>query len=233
MNKAPSTFVDHLEELRRRLFVCFGVFVIASVIFFYFTDQLLAFLIEPVGYLVYTAPSEAFITHLLLTFLGGFFLSLPVILYEVWMFVAIGLTEQERKHIRVFGPISFLLFLFGACFSYWVLVPISLKFLLSFSTEEIVAMITIYKYISFVGTVVLAGGIIFELPLVLLFLAKIGVATPEFLRQKRPYAIIGIFILSALITPPDVISQVIMGLPLIFLYEVGVLMVGWVYKEKK
>lgn len=233
MNKPPVTFVDHLEELRQRLFVCLGAFVAASVVFFYFTDRLLAFLVAPVGYLVYTAPSEAFMAHLLLTFLGGFFLALPVILWEIWTFVASGLTEQEREYVRVFGPISFFLFLLGAAFSYWVLVPLSLRFLLSFSTEEIVAMITVYKYISFVGTFVLAGGLAFELPLVLLFLAKIGIATPEFLRQKRPYAIVGIFILSAIVTPPDVVSQIIMGLPLIFLYEAGVLAVSWVYKEKR
>jgi len=232
MNKYSSTFFDHLEELRQRLFVSLGAWFAASVIFFYFTDAVLAFLVAPIGHLVYTAPAEAFTAHLLLTFLGGFFVALPVILYEVWAFTASGLTEQERKYIRVFGPASFVLFLLGACFSYWILVPISLKFLLSFSTEEIAAMITVYKYISFVGTFVVAGGMVFELPLILLFLAKIGVATPEFLRQKRPYAIVGIFILSAIITPPDVVSQILMGLPLILLYEVGLLAVKWAYKEK-
>jgi len=224
-NKSPksSSFFDHFDELRNRLIKSIVSLLIAACLFYTVIDKAFAILIKPVGRLVFTAPGDAFVARLMLTLIGGFFLALPVILYQVWKFVATGLREHEIRYVRVFGPWSFILFLLGALFAYFIIIPISIRFLLSFSTESIVPMITIKSYISFVGTMLLAFAILFELPLVLVFLTKIGIATPHFLIQKRNYAVVIILIISALITPPDIITQVLLAVPLIVLYEAGII----------
>lgn len=219
---AELTFLEHLEELRSRLIKTVGAVAVGACVSYFFIERFLAFITQPVGPLIFTSPADAFIARMTLTLFGGFFLALPVIVYQIWQFVSAGLVEREKGHVRIFGPLSLILFLGGAAFGYFVMVPMSLYFLLSFKTAQMVPMITVDRYISFVGTLVLAGGVIFELPLVITFLAKIGIATPEFLRQKRRYAIVLILIVSAVITPPDVISQLLMAAPLLILYELGI-----------
>jgi len=225
MNKSlrGASFFDHFEELRNRLIVSILSICIGAGLFYIIIDEVFAILVKPVGQLVFTAPGEAFIARIMLTLLGGFFLALPVILYQIWRFVASGLKGHEIKYVRLFAPCSFLLFILGGLFAYFVIIPLSIRFLLSFSTDFIVPMITIKSYISFVGTMLLAFGIVFELPLILVFLTKIGIATPAFLIQKRNYAIVLILIVSALITPPDFITQLLMAVPLVLLYEAGII----------
>ena len=229
MDQNPSlSLFGHLDELRTRLIICLAAFFVATCLAFYFSDPLLAFIIKPVGYLVFTAPSEAFLARMTLTFLGGFLFSFPIIIYQIWQFVAVGLKDNERKYIVFFAPLSLIFFILGVLFGYFVMIPFALRFLLSFSTNNIVPMITVNNYISFIGTWVVSFGVVFELPLVLMFLAKIGIATPEFLRQYRRHAIIVILIVSAILTPPDVVSQLLMAVPLVILYEIGILMVRYV-----
>ena len=217
------SFFGHMDELRNRLIKSAVAVVISAGIVSIYIDEILEFIIKPVGKLVFTSPTDAFVAQIILIFLGGFLLALPVVLYQAWCFLATGLKEQERTYIAIFAPFSILLFIVGALFAYTVAIPISFQFLLGFSSEYIVPMITIKSYISFVGTMILAFGVIFELPIVLIFLTKIGIATPAFLEQKRKHAIVLIFIMSALITPPDIITQVILSVPLIVLYEIGII----------
>ncbi len=222
--KVPVSFFDHLTELRSRFLQCLLGFVLGSCIFYSFIDAVLDFILKPVGTVIFTSPSDAFVARMTLTLIGGFFLSLPLIIYHIWKFIALGLREKEIRYVVIYGPLSLFCFILGAVFSYFVLLPTSLKFLLGFATKNVLPMITVEKYISFVGTMVVAGGVTFELPLIIAFLARIGIATPEFLRQKRRYAIVIIFIVSAIITPPDAASQLIMAVPLLVLYEAGIIM---------
>jgi len=167
---------------------------------------------------------EAFTTKLMLAFWGGALLSMPFVLYQIWQFVVVGLKEKEKRYLILFIPLSILLFIFGCAFAYGVLLPAMLKFFLSFSTPQLRPMITVSQYISFLGTIVLSCGLIFELPLVVVFLTKIGVATPPFLIEKRRQAIIWILIISALLTPsPDCVSQILLAVPLVVLYEISIL----------
>jgi len=213
----------HLDELRSRLLKSFIAVVVGACFFYFYVDSFLAFLIQPVGKVIFTSPADAFIVRLMLLICGGVVLALPVIIYQAWQFAAAGLKENERKYIRFFAPASFLLFVVGCVFGYWVIVPVGMKFLLGFATDTIVPMITLPNYISFIVTLVLAFGLCFQLPLVLTFLAKIGIVTPAFLVQKRKHAIVLILIASAVLTPsPDAISQVLMAGPLLVLYELGV-----------
>ena len=235
MNKSPegSSFFAHYEELRSRLIKSIVSVLFAACFFYAIVDQVLALVIKPVEKLVFTAPGEAFIARITLALFGGLFLSLPIILYQAWRFIAAGLKKHEIKYVRIFALYSFFLFVIGGSFAYFIAIPISIRFLLSFSSDFIVPMITIKNYISFIGTMLLAFGIIFELPLVLMFLTKIGVATPAFLAQKRKYAVIIILIVSALITPPDFITQLIMAVPLIILYETGIIASRLAYSEHR
>ena len=222
--KADSlSFFDHLDELRLRLIKTIIVFTGVSFFIYSYTDKLLAFIIKPVGKLFFTAPPDAFMARINITLVTAFCLTLPYISYHLWMFISAGLTKKERSYVVAFVPFSSLLFIAGVLFAYFVAIPISLNFLLSFSSEIIQPMITVKSYISYVGSLVLAFGIVFELPLILMFLAMVGIATPEFLIQKRRHAIVGILIISAIMTPPDVISQIIMAAPLLVLYEIGIL----------
>ena len=223
---AELFFWEHLDELRSRLIKSIVAVAAGSGLFYAVLDRCLEILIRPVGHLVFVAPYEAFVARMTLTLIGGFILALPVVLYQVWQFVGSGLTENERQHIRVYGPLSFICFLSGVAFAYFIMIPLSMNFFLGFSSPLMQPMITVEKYISFVGMMVFVFGIVFELPLVLVFLAKIGIATPEFLRQKRRYAIVAILIISAILTPPDVASQMLMAVPLIILYELGILCVS-------
>ena len=227
-----APFWDHVDELRSRVLVCLAAVVIAAVVFYQFVDPVFHFVIRPVGSLVFTSPADAFVARLLLAILGGLVMAMPVVLYQVWVFVSLGLKEQERRFVRLYGPLSFMFFVLGVLFAYYVALPISLKFLLGFSSEWLVPMITVKSYIGFFTSLVLACGIIFELPIVLIFLTAIGVATPEFLMQKRRHAIIIILIISAVITPPDIITLLIMTLPLVVLYEAGVVASKVTYRNK-
>ena len=222
-NPDELPFWGHLDELRSRLIKSFIAVVVAACFFYPYVDRFLAFLIRPVGKVVFTSPADAFVVRLMLLICGGVVLALPVVVYQLWQFVAAGLKEDEKKYIRFFAPASFVLFVVGCVFGYWVIIPVGMKFLLSFATESIVPMITLPNYISFILTLVLAFGLCFQLPLVLMFLAKIGIVTPAFLVQKRKHAIVLILIASAVLTPsPDAVSQILMAGPLLVLYELGV-----------
>lgn len=224
MSRNPDdlSFVGHLEELRSRLIKSLLAVLVAACFFYAFIDKILVVLIQPVGKVVFTSPADAFVARVTLTLYGGVLLALPVIIYQVWRFVAVGLKDNERKYIFLLAPFSLLFFLAGGLFAYFIMIPVSLRFLLSFSSDFIVPMITIKNYISFVGMMILAFGVVFELPLVLVFLTKIGIVTPQFLAEKRRHAIVFILIVSALLTPPDAVTQIIMSVPLVVLYEIGI-----------
>lgn len=224
MEEEKITFVEHLEELRARIIKSVILIIVVSGVMYTLADKILSYLVKPVGVsLVFISPTEAFVTNIKIALFGGLFLSSPFILFQIWQFISQGLRKSERKYVLIFGPVSFIFFILGIGFGYFVIIPIGLKFLLGFATDFLVPMITISKYISFIGTMTFAFGVVFQLPLAMLFLAKIGIVTPTFLSQKRKHAIVIIFIIGALLTPPDVITQCLMAGPLILLYELGIL----------
>ena len=229
-NPKHLTLTQHLEELRVRLIKSLIFFVAASCLFFRWSDDALSYLARPLDQLVFTSPTEAFTTKMVTTLLGGLFLSIPYILYHAWQFVYAGLHDIERKYTAVFIPFSIIFFGVGCAFGYVVVLPYVLRFFLSFSTSALTPMITVGKYVSFAAGLVLSFGLIFELPLVVVLLTKIGILTPEFLKQKRRYAIVLIFVVSAVLTPPDFVSQIFMAIPLLVLYEISILLSRFVFR---
>ena len=216
-----TTAVDHLDELRSRILKSLAVFMLFTILLYSFSDALLFLLAKPVGSLLIIEPAEAFVSYIKVALWGGFFFASPFILYQAWAFVVSGLREHEKKYLAFFLPVSFSLFCAGGAFGLFLIIPLGIRLLLSFGSEYMQPMITVSKYISFVGTLTLVFGLVFQLPIVLLFLTKAGIVSTLALRRKRKHAIVGIFILAAIITPPDVISQLSMALPLIVLYEIG------------
>lgn len=232
MEKKDSAFdfFDHLEELRSRLIKSVIFFIICSCFFYKYVDKAFYFFVKPVGRLIFTSPEEGFSVYMTLTLLGGVFLSAPFIFYQAWRFVSVGLSDHEKRYTAFFVPLSFFIFIGGALFGYAVILPIALKFFLSFSSPWLMPMITAGKYISFAGALILSFGMAFELPLVIAFLTKIGIVNPKFLTEKRGYVIVLIFIVSAVLTPPDCASQILMALPLWGLYEISILLSGWIWR---
>jgi len=222
-------FLAHLEELRDRLIkasIAVGIGFLAA---YGFKEKLFEILIHPLvsvmgkgDTLIFTGLPEAFFTYVKVAFIAGFMIASPVVLYHFWMFVTPGLYQKERKVLLPIIFLSALFFVGGALFGYFVAFPVGFKFFLSFSNERIQAMPTMREYLSFSATMLLAFGVVFELPLVLTGMSRLGLVTPEFLRKNRKYAILIIFIVAAILTPPDVISQVLMAVPLMVLYEVSI-----------
>lgn len=233
MEDKELSFVGHLSELRRVIIISVIGIVIGTIISFYFSKQILGILMKPVGNLVFIAPQEAFVTYLKVSFVAGILLALPIIMYQIWGFVSAALKVREKKYVFYYAPFSLLLFFSGVAFVYFVILPVGIKFLLGFATDMLKPMISVSKYVSFAGMLFIAFGIVFELPLVIMFLTKIHIVTPQWLTNKRKSNILIIFIVSALLTPPDIVTQLLMAGPLIFLYEVSIILSKIVYKSNK
>ena len=216
-------FTDHLEELRHRLIISVVGIGVGFAISYAFSQQILFLLQRPMPTrLVFIAPTEAFFVNLKIAFYAGLFLSVPLILFQVWKFVAPGLYEHERRYSYPFLIASTVLFLVGAVFAYVVVLPIALHFLIAQGGELWKPNITLSNYLSFCMRLILAAGLIFEFPVLMYFLAKIGVVTPEFLVKNRKYAVLAAFVISAVLTPPDVFSQILLAVPLFLLFEASV-----------
>ncbi len=232
LNSFFQSFFKHIEELRSRLIKSAGAFVLAFCLCYNFIGKLIPVLIAPAGHLVFTAPGEAFSAYMMLGAVMALIIASPYIVYQIWAFVGGALKPSEKKFVLIFAPLSFLFFLSGGAFAYFVAVPMAYKFLMSFSSVYLIPMVTVKNYLGFLGHMVIAFGAVFELPLILGFLAKIGIASPEYLRQKRRHAVIIILIVAALLAPPDIMSMLVLAVPLMILYEVGIIFVKFFYKHK-
>ena len=223
-------FTSHLEELRKRLIVCFIAVGAGFMISFGFKERLFEILAQPLAKvmkagekLIYTGLPEAFFTYLKVAFLTGIVAASPVILYEFWVFVAPGLYKKER---RLLGPIVLLssfFFIGGALFGYFLVFPWGFKFFLGFASDIIRPLPSMREYFGFSAKLLLAFGLIFELPLVLTFMARLGIISVEFLKKNRKYAILLFFTVAAILTPPDVVTQIMMAVPLMILYEISII----------
>jgi len=222
-------FLSHLEELRRRLIACAIAVGASFVACYFFSEPLFQILIGPLKAnmpagerLIYTNLPEMFFTYLKTAFVAALMLAAPFIFYEIWMFVAPGLYQKEKKYVIPFVVFSSILFVGGALFGYFVVFPFGFKFFLAFANEYVQALPSVKQYFSFSIKLLFAFGVVFELPVVVFFLARVGLITADLMRKQRKYAILLIFVVAAILTPPDVITQLMMAGPLIILYEIGV-----------
>lgn len=225
MHDRPMTIIEHLEELRRRLLIAFAALGAGTAVGFLFVDRVLDFLIHQlqVERVVFFAPAEALFIRIKVALLIGVFIGLPVILYQLWVFIAVGLTHVERRAVVGLLPPSMALFLLGASFGLFVIMPIATRVLLSYATETLQPMLAVGPALSFLIAFVLAFGFVFQIPIVIVFLARLGLVSPAALATGRRYALVGIFVLSALLTPgTDVVSMLLMAIPTYALYEISI-----------
>ena len=227
-DKVP--FTAHLEELRNRLIVSFVAVGIGFALSYGFKERLFEVLTAPLikvmgegEKLIFTSLPEAFFTYLKVSLLTGIMLAAPVVIYEFWMFVAPGLYKKERRLLLPIIFLSTLFFVGGALFGYFVVFPFGFDFLLGFASETIRPMPTMKEYLGFSAKLLLAFGLVFELPLVITCMARLGLVSVEFLKKNRKYAILLFFAGAAILTPPDVVTQIMMAIPLMVLYEISII----------
>lgn len=236
--KLPLT--AHLEELRKRLIYSFLGIGVAFGLSYAYIKEIVEILMHPLvqalpkgSSLVFTAVPEAFFTYFKAALLAGVFFSSPFILYQIWAFVEPGLYEKEKKYVLPYLFISSLFFVAGALFCYFIVFPVVFRFFLSFATESIRPLPAIKEYLTFTLKLLLAFGLLFQWPALILFLARMGVATYPVLSRNRKYAVLIIFVISAVVTPPDLISQLLLAGPLLAMYEGSIWMSKIFGKKEK
>jgi sec-independent protein translocase protein TatC len=217
------SFWDHLEELRKRIFHSLIGVGIGATAGFFISNRVLGLLTRNVPRLVFLGPSEAFVVQLKVALVTGVMLAAPFIIYQFWRFVRPALAPREARSITLAVLVGTLFFAGGVAFAYFVVVPTAMKFLLSFETPKLQAMLSISQYVETVAAFILACGIVFQLPVVMFFLSKLGIVTPKLLMKNQRIAIVLVFVAAAILSPPDVVSQIMMAVPLFVLFELGVL----------
>jgi sec-independent protein translocase protein TatC len=225
------TLVSHLTELRERLIKSLIALAVGSLISYFFIDDIVALITAPAGKLYYMKPAEAFFIYIKIALASGAVIASPVIFYQAWAFFLPALTAREKAILSILVPISVLLFLGGIAFCYFLVLPIGMKFFMGFASDSLQPLLSMESYLDFVLMFLLPFGLIFELPLALVLLAKIGLITSKSLAKSRRYVIFGSFVAAAVLTPPDVFSQVMLALPLMALYEVSFFIVKFILKK--
>ncbi|MEW6280562.1 MAG: twin-arginine translocase subunit TatC [Candidatus Eremiobacterota bacterium] len=224
----PMSLVDHLSELRTRIFWAILAWAAASVACYFYTPKFLE-LVRPLlgkdAILIFTAPTEAFFAYLTLAMVAGIFVASPVILYQILMFVLPGLTVRERRWLLLMMPMAMLLFVAGLAFAYYAVLPVTMGFFMSYATPDLKPQIKIGDFLGFVQGILLLLGVVFQLPLVLLFLANLGIVNSRSLSRHRRIALFGSFLVSAVVTPtPDAMTCIVVALPLWLLFEVSLVL---------
>jgi len=236
--KMPIT--AHLEELRRRLITCAVAVGAGFVGSYYFAPKMFEVLMNPLvnalppdSTLIFTGVTEAFFVYLKVAILAGFFAASPLVLYEIWVFVSPGMYAREKRYVIPFVIFSTLFFIGGALFGYFVVFPYGFKFLLGFATESIRPLPKVKEYFSLASKLLLAFGVVFELPLFVFFFTKMGLVTHTLMIKKFKYALLLIFGISAMLTPPDVVTQFMMAGPLLCLYGISIVVAKVFGKPKE
>jgi sec-independent protein translocase protein TatC len=241
MNEEKMSFIDHLGELRRRLLWSLLAVGILFVPAYYFSNELFEFLMKPLienlpegSSLIFTRPAEGFTTYLKVSFFAALFLAVPFMLYQAWRFIAPALYKEEKQIVIPFIFFGSLFFGLGAAFCYYIASPPAFKFLLNeYSSEYVKAFPTISEALSFFMALIFGFGLVFEFPLIIFILARIGIVTSKLLREKRKYAVVVSAMIAAILTPTtDAISMMLMFVPIIIFYELGIL-VAWLFGKKR
>ncbi|MGN1037892.1 MAG: twin-arginine translocase subunit TatC, partial [Mailhella sp.] len=235
----PMSILGHLNELRRRLCRIVIIVILGFVAFYGISEPLYDFLSAPLkacmpegSKLIYTSPQGAFFTYMKVALVASLFGTSPFSFYQIWAFIAPGLYREEKKAVLPLAFFSSIFFLAGATFCFFLVFPIAFQFFMGFATETIVPMISVEEYLSFALKLLIAFGIVFEMPLFAYFLSRFGLLSPDFMRRSRRYAILLIFVVAAILTPPDVFSQCLMAIPMLLLYEVSIYVSAVAYKKK-
>ena len=234
------SFLEHLDELRRRIVISAAAVFVGFLVAFAFINRIFGFIMRPLqqvlpegGKLMYTEPAEAFLLYMKVAALVGLLMAAPVVLWQLWLFIAPGLYANEKRFAIPFVVFSTFFFLAGAVFSHYMVFPWAWRFFAGFSTDYMEFRPKIGPVFSLYVRMMLAMGLVFEMPTLVLFLARIGLVTPRFLIRNTKYAVLVIFVVAAVLTPgPDIVSQLLMAGPMILLYAISI-GIAWVFQKKK
>ena len=233
----PDSFMSHLIELRDRLLRCVLALLAVFICLFPWASDLYAVLAQPMisalpagGHLIATEVTAPFFVPVKVTMMAAFVIALPFLLYQVWAFIAPGLYAHERKLVAPLVITSTLLFIGGMAFAYYLVFPVVFHFMVSVAPDGVAIMTDIGKYLDFVLSLFLAFGVTFEVPVAVVILVRMGLVTVQKLREIRPYVIVGAFVIGAIFTPPDIVSQFMLAIPLWILYELGIFVSQWMGK---
>ncbi len=224
MNEKTFPFLVHLEELRKRIIYCIIAIILASIIAYFYKEKILLILIKPVEKVFFLTLTEAFLVYLKISIATGVILVSPYILYQIWAFTWSAFKPIEKRYITAYGILSLFLFLGGIVFGYAVGLPTAIHFFLGFAKDYLVPVISVNKYINFCFVVILLFGALFEFPLIIAFITSAELLTIEQITAKRKYIIVGIFVIAAILTPPDVFTQLLAAIPLYLLFEISILL---------
>ncbi|ORU01393.1 Twin-arginine translocation protein TatC [Anaerovibrio sp. JC8] len=225
------SILEHLTELRKRLIRCVIAILVGSCITYAFDEKIMEFLLQPAGKLYFMHPGEAFFSYAKVVLFSGFLLATPVVFYEIWRFFVPAFTRRERMVLGIMVPSSILLFYIGLAFSFFMIVPIGIKFFMGMGSDDLSPLFSVEKYLDFIITFLLPFGLAFELPLIIIILAALGIVTSKQLQKYFRYVFFVSFIIGALLTPPDIISQITLALPLTALYGLSYLVVRFVLRK--
>ena len=234
-NEKNLTLIGHLDELRKRLVYSSIVLLVAVMVCYNFSETVVKDIIgvAPDIEFVFIAPAELLLSYVKIAVIGGFVIAAPFLILQLWLFVSPGLKKTEKRTIAVSLFIGGIFFVIGVAFSYMVILPIMLKFFMGFQIEEIKEMISFENYLNFVIRTLLSFGLIFELPIIMVILTKFRILKVKFLKMNRKYFILVIFVIAAILTPPDVITQTLLAAPMLLLFEVGIIFSTLVEKTNR
>ena len=236
LTKPPEkemSFLEHLEELRSRLIKSVLVIIVMAIVVYFFSEKLIDFFTAPLPQVYFMAPTEAFMVRIKLSLIGGAVLAIPVVFYHLWMFIGPGLLKSEARIVIPIVISATIFFLIGAALCFFVMLPVAVKFMLGFSTAKLQPLISIDNYISFAGMLILAFGLVFELPVASFILGRMGIINARMLSKGRRYAIVVILIASAILTPtPDAFNQLLLAGPMYILYEISIIVVWFTGRKR-
>lgn len=233
MSDQSMNLLDHLDEFRKRIMIVLAAFIVFFIASFIYVGEIYEWLVKDLEMqLTVLGPMDIIYVYLMLAGVIAIGLTIPIIILQIWLFVKPALTKREQAVTLAYIPASILLFITGLSFGYFIVLPLVLNFLFGLGAEMFTMMFTTEKYFSFVLRMTIPFSFLFEMPLVVMFLTSLGIVTPKGMKKNRKYAFFAIVVVSVLISPPDFISDVLVIIPLLFLYEVSIILSGIVYRKK-
>lgn len=234
MEDKQLTLVEHLSELRKRIIIIFIAIILGSFLGYKYINIIIQYMVRPAKNLefIYLSPPELFVAYIKIAIIFGIVISSPISLMQIWLFVKPGLKKNERRYLLFSLYMGIIFFLIGVIFAYLVIIPITIDFFTQVSVKQISPLFSFDRYLSFISSMVFSFGVVFELPLLIILLTQLNLVTAKTLKKYRKVVILLIFILAAVLTPPDVVSQMLLALPMVFLYEFSIWISAAIGKRK-
>ncbi len=234
-NEIRLTLVEHLGELRKRLIISAIAIILGTMACYNFIDDIVELIVKPAEGLdfIYLSPPELFIAYVKVSLVLGLVVASPIVLFQIWMFIKPGLKDKEKRYVLFAMFMGIIFLLLGIVFAYYIIIPMTIRFFVTMSANDIEPLFSFSSYISYISSILLSFGLVFELPLIVILLTQLGLVAPNTFKRYRKMVILGIFVVAAILTPPDVVSQSMMALPMIILYEFSIVIATIIYRKKK